>query len=180
MTIDSDFPKSHKVMGKHRYSDNEHHHFVCGPGRKEAETFTNTLVQNTYNVRNEEQVPLGIHRTRVAVDWDSCYADGACIEVCPVHVFQWYRTANDVPAIEMVNAKSGDNGVSNDRDGHKGYLNKSDPIREHNCIWHKVCVSVCPPQAIRVDQSNLEHNERGSRTCNVSLSKDSTLPPSSH
>ena len=23
----------------------------------------------------------------VAVDWDSCYADGACIEACPIHIF---------------------------------------------------------------------------------------------
>jgi ferredoxin len=37
----------------------------------------------------------------VVVDWDSCYADGACIEACPVQVFQWYRTENEVPAIEM-------------------------------------------------------------------------------
>jgi NAD-dependent dihydropyrimidine dehydrogenase PreA subunit len=29
-------------------------------------------------------VPLGVHGTMVAVDWDSCYADGACIEACPV------------------------------------------------------------------------------------------------
>ena len=32
---------------------------------------------------------------------------------------------------------------------------KADPIREHDCIWCMACVSVCPPQAIKVDQSNL-------------------------
>ena len=35
----------------------------------------------------------------VAVDWDSCYVDGACIEACPVQLFQGYRTENDMPAI---------------------------------------------------------------------------------
>ena len=34
----------------------------------------------------------------VAVEWDSCVADGACIEACPVRVFQWYRTDNNTPA----------------------------------------------------------------------------------
>ena len=36
-----------------------------------------------YKARGEEYVPLGVHGTMVAVDWDSCYADGACIEACP-------------------------------------------------------------------------------------------------
>ena len=56
--------------------------------------------------RGEAYVPLGVHGTMVAVDWDSCFADGACIEACPVQVFQWYRTEQDVPAIEMANATS--------------------------------------------------------------------------
>jgi ferredoxin len=42
----------------------------------------------------------------VALDFDSCVADGACIEACHVQVFQWYRTEQDVPAIEMANATS--------------------------------------------------------------------------
>jgi ferredoxin len=46
----------------------------------------------------------------VAVDWDSCYAHGACIEACPVQVFQWYRTEQDIPAIEMANATSSGTG----------------------------------------------------------------------
>jgi NAD-dependent dihydropyrimidine dehydrogenase PreA subunit len=36
--------------------------------------------------RAEEYVPLGVHGTMLAIDWDSCYADGACIEACPVQV----------------------------------------------------------------------------------------------
>ncbi len=83
----------------------------------------------------------------VAVDWDSCIADGACIEACPVQVFQWNRTEQDVPAVEMANATSAGK-VSTEREERKDYTDKSDPIREHDCMWCMVaCVSVCPPQA---------------------------------
>ena len=41
--------------------------------------------------RGEEIVPLGVHGHMVALDFDSCVADGACIEACPVQVFQWYK-----------------------------------------------------------------------------------------
>jgi NAD-dependent dihydropyrimidine dehydrogenase PreA subunit len=92
MPIDPDFPKNHQVIGKHKHADGEHFHFVWGPGRSDAETSTKPEVQEAYKARDEEYVPLGVHGTMVAVDWDSCYADGACIEACPVQVFQWYRT----------------------------------------------------------------------------------------
>ena len=48
--------------------------------------------------------------TFVGVDWDSCIADGACIEACPVPVFQWYRSEHDLPAVEMTNATSAGTG----------------------------------------------------------------------
>ena len=44
---------------------------------------SNEEVQQAYKSRGEEYVPLGIHGTYVGVDWDSCIADGACIEACP-------------------------------------------------------------------------------------------------
>ena len=37
---------------------------------------------------------LGIHGTTVAVDWDGCIADGACMDVCPVDLFEWKRNCN--------------------------------------------------------------------------------------
>ena len=45
---------------------------------------------------------MGIQGTYVGVDWDSYIADGACIEACPVQVFQWYRSEQDLHAAEMV------------------------------------------------------------------------------
>ena len=52
------------------------------------------------------------------------------------------------------------------KDERKDYTDKADPIREHDCIWCMACVSVCPPQAVKVDQSSLEFHEKESGTFN--------------
>jgi formate hydrogenlyase subunit 6/NADH:ubiquinone oxidoreductase subunit I len=44
------------------------------------------------------------------------------------------------------------------------FTDKSDPIRERDCIWCMACVAVCPPQAIKVEQSNLEYHQRADQT----------------
>ena len=80
--------------------------------------------------------PLGIHGTFVAVDWDDCIADGGCLPVCPVAVFEWLQNPG----------KSG-------KDERAGYADKSDPIREADCIFCMACVTVCPTTAIKIDQS---------------------------
>ncbi|MFB5608179.1 MAG: ferredoxin family protein, partial [Candidatus Nitrosomaritimum yanchengensis] len=49
---------------------------------------------------------------------------------------------------------------STEKDQRADYTDKADPIREHDCIWCMACVSVCPPQAIKVDQSNQEHHDK--------------------
>ena len=112
------------------HSDGEHFHFVWGPGRT-AEAAEDENVKSAYAARGEEIVPVGVHGTMVALDFDSCIADGACIEVCPVQVFQWYRTETDVPAIDMANATSAGTG-STVKEERKDYTDKSDPIREHD------------------------------------------------
>lgn len=89
-------------IGKILHSDGENFHFMWGPGRSNAEAFSNEDVKAAYAARGEEQVPLGVSGTMVAIDWDSCIADGACIEACPVQVFQWYRTEKDMPAVDIV------------------------------------------------------------------------------
>jgi NAD-dependent dihydropyrimidine dehydrogenase PreA subunit len=38
-------------------------------------------VKAAYAARNKELVPIDVHGTTVAVDWDCCIADGSCIEV---------------------------------------------------------------------------------------------------
>jgi NAD-dependent dihydropyrimidine dehydrogenase PreA subunit len=70
----------------------------------------------------------GIHGTHVAVDFDICIADGACLEDCPVDVFEWVDTP-DHPESEI----------------------KADPTYEDQCIDCMLCVDICPVDAIDVD-----------------------------
>ena len=44
------------------------------------------------------------------------------------------------------------------------YTDKSQSIREHDCTVCMACVSVCPPQAIKVDQSNVEKHESAAKS----------------
>ena len=74
-------------------------------------------------VWKNESSTLGIYGTEVAVDFDLCIGDGACIEVCPVNVFDWHGAAPDRKAI---------------------------PRRERDCIYCFGCEAVCPKFAIRV------------------------------
>ena len=97
MPIAENFPTDLKATGKISLSDGNFH-LMWGPGRGDAEAFKDADVVAAYTARGEEQVPLGVSGTMVAVDWDSCVADGACIEACPVQVFQWDRTEKNIPA----------------------------------------------------------------------------------
>ena len=166
MPIAENFPEGLKPLGKISIDDGNFH-IMWGPGRttnadgSQVEALADSDVVAAYAARNEEQVPLGVSGTMVAVDWDSCIADGACIEACPVQVFQWYRTEKDIPAKDIVGQTFEGTG-SNVKDERKDYTDKADPILEHDCIWCMACVSVCPPQAIKVDQGNVEAHENAS------------------
>ena len=152
-----------KPKGKTSHADGENFHYIWGEGRTDGAAFSNDDVKAAYEERGEEQVPLGVSGTMVAVDWDSCVADGACIEACPVQVFQWYRTEKDIPAKDVVGQTFAGTG-SDVKDERKDLTDKADPIREHDCIWCMACVSVCPPQAIKVDQSNVEKHESAAKS----------------
>jgi len=168
MPIAENFPEGLKPLGKISI-DTDNFHIMWGPGRtkntdgSQVESLADSDVVAAYAARNEEQVPLGVSGTMVAVDWDSCIADGACIEACPVQVFQWYRTEKDIPAKDVVGQTFEGTG-SDVKDERKDLTDKADPIREHDCIWCMACVSVCPPQAIIVDQSNLEKHETAAKS----------------
>lgn len=88
---------------------------------------------------------LGIHGTQVAVDWETCIADGVCMDVCPVDVFQWQLG-------------SGARGTGNDLwplspELHEKYrTDKSDPVREKDCIFCRACEIQCPVQAIKITE----------------------------
>jgi NAD-dependent dihydropyrimidine dehydrogenase PreA subunit len=72
---------------------------------------------------------LGIWGTEVCVDFDICIADGACIEACPVNVFEWLDTP-----------------------GHPASERKPFMIREKDCIFCMACENVCPPQCVKIFQ----------------------------
>jgi len=168
MPIADNFPEGLKPTGKISLDDGNFH-IMWGPGKttntdgSKVETLADADVVAAYAARGEEQVPLGVSGTMVAVDWDSCVADGACIEACPVQVFQWYRTEKDIAAKDVVGQTFAGTG-SDIKDERKDLTDKADPIREHDCIWCMACVSVCPPQAIKVDQANVEKHEGAAKT----------------
>ncbi|MGI0037620.1 MAG: 4Fe-4S dicluster domain-containing protein [Nitrososphaera sp.] len=70
---------------------------------------------------------LGIWGDFVCVDFDICVADGACIEACPVNVYEWLETP-----------------------GHPASDKKAFMIREKDCIFCIACENVCPPQAVKI------------------------------
>lgn len=72
---------------------------------------------------------LGIWGDSVCVDFDICVADGACIEACPVNVYEWLDTP-----------------------GHPASDKKPFMVREKDCIFCIACENVCPPQAIKIFQ----------------------------
>lgn len=99
--IDPDFMKNREKVGEHNG------HAVWGPVEPPAK--------------------LGIHGTQVAVDFDICIADGACIDVCPVSVYEWVETP-----------------------GHPKSDKKADPVRESECIFCLACEAACPVKAIKI------------------------------
>ena len=70
---------------------------------------------------------LGIRGTNVAVDWDVCEGCGVCLEVCPMHVYEWREAS-----------------------GHPTSGKKPFPIRESECACCYQCEAQCPVLAIRV------------------------------
>jgi NAD-dependent dihydropyrimidine dehydrogenase PreA subunit len=66
---------------------------------------------------------LGIYGTDVPVDFALCISDGACIEVCPVNVFDWQGSGVDRKAV---------------------------PVRERDRIYCLGYEAVCPKFAIKV------------------------------
>ena len=70
----------------------------------------------------------------VCVDFDICVADGACIEACPVNVYEWLDTP-----------------------GHPASEKKPFMIREKDCIFCMACENVCPPQGVKIFQKINNH-----------------------
>ncbi|MDE1726311.1 MAG: 4Fe-4S binding protein [Thaumarchaeota archaeon] len=72
---------------------------------------------------------LGIWGEFVSVDFDVCIGDGACIDACPVKVYEWA----DFP-------------------GSPSSEKKPLMAREPDCIFCLACENVCPVQAIKISK----------------------------
>ena len=70
---------------------------------------------------------LGIWGSVVGIDFDICVADGACVDACPVDVFDWIDTPN-----------------------HPASDKKAIGAREPDCIVCRACEEVCPVDAILI------------------------------
>jgi NAD-dependent dihydropyrimidine dehydrogenase PreA subunit len=91
--------------------------------RQQVGTFQGIKVWGPYDAPGQ----LGIWGDYVCIDFDICVADGACIEACPVNVYEWLETP-----------------------GHPASDKKAFMIREKDCIFCMACENVCPPQAVKI------------------------------
>ncbi|MDH3191384.1 MAG: ferredoxin family protein [Nitrosopumilus sp.] len=163
MPIDEKFVENLEVVGKTSHADGENKHFIWGKGKSDGSAFSNEQVKAAYEAHGEEQVPLGIHGTTVAVDWDDCTAQGSCMSVCPVQTFQWYRTEKDISAAECLNATFEGTGKT-EQDERLDYSDKSMPIREHDCTQCMACQEACPEKAILIEPSYQRNHEEADGT----------------
>lgn len=98
---------------------------------KVTETFTAPSSSNKIKIfgpRKGNEV-LGIWGEFVSVDFDVCVGDGACIDACPVKVYEWA-----------------------DFQGSPSSDKKPLMAREPDCIFCLACENVCPVQAIKISK----------------------------
>ncbi len=90
---------------------------------------SNKNVIKTWGRKGEDNGIMGVWGEFVSVDYDICVADGACIDACPVQVYEWFDTP-----------------------GNPASAKKPLMAREPDCIFCLACEGVCPPQAIKIFQ----------------------------
>lgn len=127
MPIDPDYKSKLQKTGMH------HQHDVWGEKAERPLDMAGYEAQIKANIERDGYT--GIHGSVVAVDFDLCIADGACLPVCPVAVFEWLKKPGD-----------------STKDGKLDESDKSDPIREADCIFCMACETVCPTVAIKIYQ----------------------------
>ena len=89
-------------------------------------TKTGNEIKTWGRVGSDNKV-MGVWGEFVSVDFDICVADGACIDACPVAVFEFF----DFP-------------------GNVASTKKPLQINEPDCIFCIACENVCPPVAIKI------------------------------
>ena len=89
-------------------------------------TKTGNMVQTWGRVGTDNKV-MGVWGEFVSVDFDICIGDGACIDACPVAVYEFFDFSGNVASTK-----------------------KPLQINEPDCIFCLACEGVCPPQAIKI------------------------------
>ena len=89
-------------------------------------TKTGNMIQ-TWGRDGTDNKVMGVWGEFCSVDFDMCIGDGACIDACPVAVYEFF----DFP-------------------GNVGSTKKPLQINEPDCIFCLACEGVCPPQAIKI------------------------------
>ena len=85
----------------------------------------------TWGRKGEDNAIMGVWGEFVSVDFDICVADGACIDACPVDVYEWFDTPGN---------------AASDK---KPLMSK-----EPDCIFCLACEGVCPPKAIKIFENS--------------------------
>ncbi len=85
----------------------------------------NTL--KTWGRVGTDNAVLGVWGEFCSVDFDICIGDGACIDACPVGVYEFFDFSGNVASTK-----------------------KPLQINEPDCIFCLACEGVCPPQAIKI------------------------------
>ncbi len=85
----------------------------------------------TWGRRGTDNAVMGVWGEFVSVDFDICVADGACIDACPVDVYEWFDTPGN---------------AASDK---KPLMSK-----ESDCIFCLACEGVCPPKAIKIFENS--------------------------
>ncbi|SVA29629.1 uncharacterized protein METZ01_LOCUS82483 [marine metagenome] len=85
----------------------------------------NTL--KTWGRVGTDNTVLGVWGEYCSVDFDMCIGDGACIDACPVAVYEFFDFSGNVASTK-----------------------KPLQINEPDCIFCLACEGVCPPQAIKI------------------------------
>jgi ferredoxin len=89
-------------------------------------TKTGNMVQ-TWGRDGTDNKVMGVWGEFCSVDFDICIGDGACIDACPVAVYEFFDFSGNVASIK-----------------------KPLQINEPDCIFCLACEGVCPPQAIKI------------------------------
>ena len=87
---------------------------------------TGNMIQ-TWGRDGADNKVMGVWGEFCSVDFDMCIGDGACIDACPVGVYEFF----DFP-------------------GNVASTKKPLQINEPDCIFCLACEGVCPPQAIKI------------------------------